>query len=296
VRDRWYDPERGSWLSPDPVGYRDSSNLYAFAGGDPVNGRDPTGTCKQKANKPPCIHEGLTVTAKNPSEEEHFLFLQNETKELDLPFMGDYGSAHLFPESLWSSYQTKQAEKLAGHPVTPGMGVVLIGTMLVGGRPAGIEAPELFRPEFEPKTLIPEVAETTQQLAAQLRAEHEGLSEINSINALRGPQGSVPEVTGSTGKGADISFRRGPEVLKREIKVVEGKAQGTFNSQVLKGARQVGYQGEVLVQVPPDTDVAVRLARLRGAVPVKDAGWLRSVHVTFVDPNGNIKFSGPLYY
>ncbi|HVS60345.1 MAG TPA: hypothetical protein VHE82_06600 [Gemmatimonadaceae bacterium] len=30
-------------LSPDPLGYRDSSNLYAFCGGDPVNGRDPRG-------------------------------------------------------------------------------------------------------------------------------------------------------------------------------------------------------------------------------------------------------------
>jgi RHS repeat-associated protein len=43
VRARWYDPESGSFLSPDPEGYVDSSNLYAFAGGDPVNGRDPTG-------------------------------------------------------------------------------------------------------------------------------------------------------------------------------------------------------------------------------------------------------------
>jgi RHS repeat-associated protein len=44
VRERWYDPERGSWLSPDPMGNRDSANLYAFGSGDPVNGRDPTGS------------------------------------------------------------------------------------------------------------------------------------------------------------------------------------------------------------------------------------------------------------
>jgi RHS repeat-associated protein len=43
VRERWYDPVLGMWLTPDPLGYRDSSNLYAFAGGDQVNGRDPTG-------------------------------------------------------------------------------------------------------------------------------------------------------------------------------------------------------------------------------------------------------------
>jgi uncharacterized protein RhaS with RHS repeats len=43
VRNRWFDPGTGTFLSPDPMGYVDSSNLYAFTGGDPVNGRDPTG-------------------------------------------------------------------------------------------------------------------------------------------------------------------------------------------------------------------------------------------------------------
>ncbi|HEX8617173.1 MAG TPA: RHS repeat-associated core domain-containing protein, partial [Thermoanaerobaculia bacterium] len=43
ARARWYDPATGAFVSPDPLGYVDSSNLYAFAGGDPVNRRDPTG-------------------------------------------------------------------------------------------------------------------------------------------------------------------------------------------------------------------------------------------------------------
>src|ERR1051326_3690358 len=43
VRARWLDPETGTWLTPDPLSYRDSSNLYAFAAGDPINGRDPEG-------------------------------------------------------------------------------------------------------------------------------------------------------------------------------------------------------------------------------------------------------------
>lgn len=43
VRNRWFDPNTGTWLTPDPLGYRDSSNLYAFCGGDPVNERDPLG-------------------------------------------------------------------------------------------------------------------------------------------------------------------------------------------------------------------------------------------------------------
>jgi RHS repeat-associated protein len=43
ARARWYDAETGNWLTVDPLGYGDSANLYAYAGGDPVNGRDPTG-------------------------------------------------------------------------------------------------------------------------------------------------------------------------------------------------------------------------------------------------------------
>ena len=43
VRNRWFDPGTGTWLTPDPLGYQDSSNLYAFCGGDPINERDPLG-------------------------------------------------------------------------------------------------------------------------------------------------------------------------------------------------------------------------------------------------------------
>ena len=43
MRDRWYDPRTGTFLSPDPEGYVDSSNLYSYCHGDPVNCTDPTG-------------------------------------------------------------------------------------------------------------------------------------------------------------------------------------------------------------------------------------------------------------
>lgn len=43
MRDRWYDPETGTFLTPDRSGYADSSNLYAFGRNDPVNLSDPTG-------------------------------------------------------------------------------------------------------------------------------------------------------------------------------------------------------------------------------------------------------------
>jgi RHS repeat-associated protein len=43
ARARWLDPSTGTFLSADPAGYRDSSNLYAYCAGDPVNCKDPTG-------------------------------------------------------------------------------------------------------------------------------------------------------------------------------------------------------------------------------------------------------------
>ncbi|HJQ38909.1 MAG TPA: RHS repeat-associated core domain-containing protein [Thermoanaerobaculia bacterium] len=44
MRGRWYDPRTGTFLTPDPQGYGDSSNLYAYCAGDPINCTDPTGT------------------------------------------------------------------------------------------------------------------------------------------------------------------------------------------------------------------------------------------------------------
>ena len=43
-RARWYEPETGRWLSPDPIGISGGLNLYAFCENDPVNYTDPMGT------------------------------------------------------------------------------------------------------------------------------------------------------------------------------------------------------------------------------------------------------------
>jgi RHS repeat-associated protein len=69
VRERWYDPERGSWLSPDPLGYRDSGNLYAYCAGDPVNCHDPTGL---RGNLQPAPLQGLPPVGDLASDARTF--------------------------------------------------------------------------------------------------------------------------------------------------------------------------------------------------------------------------------
>ena len=46
LHDNWhrsYDPRRGRYLQPDPLGYPDGDDPYVHAGGDPINRADPTG-------------------------------------------------------------------------------------------------------------------------------------------------------------------------------------------------------------------------------------------------------------
>ena len=43
VRNRWYDPELGRFMSEDPVGHMGGLNLYTFGASDPVNSADPSG-------------------------------------------------------------------------------------------------------------------------------------------------------------------------------------------------------------------------------------------------------------
>ena len=50
-RARWYSPELGRWLSPDPIGLEGGLNLYEFCANNPVNFRDPSGLSTYRQNR-----------------------------------------------------------------------------------------------------------------------------------------------------------------------------------------------------------------------------------------------------
>jgi RHS repeat-associated protein len=47
-RNRHFDPQSGRSTQPDPIGLAGGLNLYGYAGGDPINARDPFGFCPEE--------------------------------------------------------------------------------------------------------------------------------------------------------------------------------------------------------------------------------------------------------
>ncbi|MEM8994884.1 MAG: RHS repeat-associated core domain-containing protein [Acidobacteriota bacterium] len=65
VRNRYYDPELGRFLTPDPLGYADSANVYQFALNDPANMGDPTGLYAEAVIEAASIGAGLVSLKVN---------------------------------------------------------------------------------------------------------------------------------------------------------------------------------------------------------------------------------------
>jgi RHS repeat-associated protein len=67
LRNRWYDPATGRFLTQDPIGLAGGVNLYAYAGNNPVSFGDPFGLCPPELTGRPCLGpvNGQPVTASS---------------------------------------------------------------------------------------------------------------------------------------------------------------------------------------------------------------------------------------
>ena len=66
LRNRWYDPQTGRFLSQDPIGLAGGVNLYAYAGNNPVSFSDPFGldhTDCTIANRTKCTYATIKYVA-----------------------------------------------------------------------------------------------------------------------------------------------------------------------------------------------------------------------------------------
>ena len=60
-RNRYYNPELGRFMSPDPLGPVDGPNLYTYVGNNPVNYIDPLGLCWGKETVLYIGFESITI-------------------------------------------------------------------------------------------------------------------------------------------------------------------------------------------------------------------------------------------
>ena len=85
LRNRWYDPQSGRFLTQDPIGLAGGVNLYAYAGNDPIAYTDPFGLCPPKDDQPCNLQTGdqnLDIPATRQPLEDAF---NNAPADKDYP-------------------------------------------------------------------------------------------------------------------------------------------------------------------------------------------------------------------
>jgi RHS repeat-associated protein len=69
MRNRYYNPQTGTFTQPDPIGIAGGLNVYGYVSGDPVNYDDPFGLAPCKANRLRCEVRDFMRFYSMPREE-----------------------------------------------------------------------------------------------------------------------------------------------------------------------------------------------------------------------------------
>jgi RHS repeat-associated protein len=118
MRNRWYEPWTGRFLSEDPSGIGGGLNQYAYAAGDPINSADPTGLCREVWMNYNGVSwgyhleddaKGSCSTALTAGEAAERMFL----------YSGCTGQNQPTPNGCWDSYSEADYPEAATLASTP---------------------------------------------------------------------------------------------------------------------------------------------------------------------------------
>ncbi len=267
LRNRFYSPSLGRFMSMDPKGMVDGPNMYNYAGGDPVNRWDPMGTEIQYLTNP-----GVAV---------HMIPSMDEGQtELTRRLMND-GKVHFFqsPEHLarvlGNEKNREHYARKVGTTMTGILGDILQGKLNSLARRVQREQAREFNRTFPRRLTMddqfdhewaamgmtsPAVGRLNRQLIAD---EYNILTGIKGIIGLTKSILSLPALLKAGAGGADDLVRFGgsitagaatlsvempaavamnPALLKKWLILVAGQIDGIAATDAMQGAVYVGFR------------------------------------------------------
>lgn len=167
---RIYSPTLGRFLQTDPIGYQDDVNLYAYVGGDPVNGSDPDG----RQTVP-----GTRTTTLEDWREAGDAFVGWVAEQ----FREDPVGATIMAVGI--------AVDIADTPVSPGADATLLGTAVRGARGAAARGAREGGEAAVTTSTRTRAAAGSDGATSQVTTERTGGAATSTTHTVRLPDGRV---------------------------------------------------------------------------------------------------------